>query len=76
MTRGKETKLTARNLEMQERYEFRVRCKFVDGWGNWGEKITAAPFSWKKCPNDVDEDRKYSLNERNPRIATKVNCGY
>ena len=28
--------------------------------------------AWKECPGSVDEDRKYSLDEKNPRIATKA----
>ena len=79
VTRGNETKLTARNLEMGERYEFRVRCKFRDGWGIWGEKVTflkenllPKDSAWKKCPEDVDEDSKYSVDEKDPRIATKI----
>ena len=72
VTRGKETNLTARNLEMGERYEFRVRCKFSDGWGSWGEKIKVAPFSWKECYDNVDGSRKYSVYEENPRIATFI----
>ena len=83
MTRGKETSLTARNLEMGERYEFRMRCKFRDGWGIWGEKITAMTrmrlpkdSAWKECPDNVDGNRKYSVDMKNPRIATKINGGY
>ena len=77
VTRGNVTRLTARNLEMEERYEFHVRCKFSDGWGSWGEKfeVKVAPFkesSWKECPDDVDEKMKYSVAEENPRIATNI----
>ena len=28
--------------------------------------------AWKECPDDVDESRKYSVDERNARIATKT----
>ena len=31
---------------------------------------------WKECPDDVVEDRKYSIDEKNPRIVTKVVDGY
>ena len=31
---------------------------------------------WKECPDDVDEKRKYSVGEKNPRIATKIGGGY
>ena len=41
-----------------------------------GEKITATPFSWKECPSNVDEGRKYSVDARNTRIATKIGEDY
>ena len=28
--------------------------------------------AWKECPDDVDESRKYSVDERDARIATKT----
>ena len=30
---------------------------------------------WKECPEDVDEDRKYTVSKKNPRIAMKI-VGY
>ena len=50
------------------------------GGGSWGDKfeVKVAPFkesSWKKCPDDVDEKRKYSVDEKNTRIATKIDIG-
>ena len=30
---------------------------------------------WKECPDDVDVKRKYSADEENPRIATKIESG-
>ena len=30
---------------------------------------------WKECPDDVDKCRKYSVDEKNPRIATKNKNG-
>ena len=27
---------------------------------------------WKKCPEDVDKNKKYSVDEENPRIATNI----
>lgn len=27
---------------------------------------------WKECPDDVDEEMKYSVDKENPRIATKT----
>ena len=31
--------------------------------------------AWKECPGNVDKDRKYSVDEENPRIATMINGG-
>ena len=31
---------------------------------------------WKECPEDVDKWMKYSVDEENPRIATKIGGGY
>ena len=28
--------------------------------------------TWKECPGDVDRNREYSVDERNPRIARKI----
>ena len=70
VTKGKETRLTAGNLEMGEEYELRVRCKFIDGWGSWGDKVRVVPFSWKECPEYVDEGMKYSVDAKKPKIAT------
>ena len=31
---------------------------------------------WKECPDNLDEIRKYSVDEKNPRIATNVGGGW
>ena len=31
---------------------------------------------WKECPDEVDENRKYSVDEKNPRIITKISHGW
>ena len=45
--------------------------------GGWSKEAEFTPeFSeycaWKECPDDIYEDRKYSVDKMNPRIATKV----
>ena len=30
--------------------------------------------AWKKCPYNVDVNRKYSVDEKNTKIATNVGC--
>ena len=33
--------------------------------------------AWKECPGNVDANKKYSVDKRNTRIATKINyCNY
>ena len=65
-------------LETDEEYEFRVCCGYRGGWGKWSDKVVVmvSPFSWKKCPSDVDKDRKYSVDKKNPRIATNIGGGW
>ena len=31
---------------------------------------------WKECPDNVEEERKYSVDEENPRIAAKIGDDY
>ena len=31
---------------------------------------------WKECPDDVYEKREYTVDEENPRIATKIGYGF
>ena len=31
---------------------------------------------WKECPDNIDEDRKYSVDEKNHRIATRIGNGW
>ena len=75
---GTEPKCTVDDLEDRTGYEFWVRCGYCDGgWGKWSEKVmlrTNTPFfSWKECPDNViSRWRKYSVDEKNPRIATKT----
>ena len=57
----------------------KVRVKFKDKGLKWSEGVEFTPpkFSeccvWKKCPDYVDVNRKYSVDEKNPRVATKIN---
>ena len=65
------------NLEQWTEYEFCVRCGHDGSWGKWSDEIVVKTkeltFSWKRCPSSVDKNRKvYSVDEKNPRIATKM----
>lgn len=49
---------------------------FTDGIGKKSEMVTAKikwGCEWKKCPDVVYWRRKYSVDEKNPKVATKIN---
>ena len=56
----------------------RVRAVLNGNESEWsGEVEFMAPeFAgcciWKDCPKYADEERRYSVDEKNPRIATKI----
>ena len=67
-------------LEPSTLYILKVRIECHDEKSEWSEE---AEFTtpedlwccvWKECPDNVDDVyRKYSLDEKNPRVATKTN---
>ena len=65
-------------------HNFRVRAvrgNSVSEWSNAvkGKTQKAPDFSrcvWKRCPDDVDRNRRYSVNKKNSRIATKIGGYY
>ena len=71
-----ETKSVVAELETNEEYEFQVCCGYGGGWGSWSSKVVvrACAFLWKECPDDVY--RKYSVDMKNPRIATNIGGHY
>ena len=73
---ARETRYTMRNLDVGKEYEFRVRCKFGDGWGTWGEKtqvkVDFTRCVWRMSPDGIEERMKYSVDKKNPRIASKT----
>ena len=74
---------TKRGLLPETDYTFRVRAvrgNTVSEWSNIvkGKTQKAPDFSecvWKGCPEDVYEKMKYSVDEKNPRITTKIGDG-
>ena len=60
-------------------YSFRVRAVKGNSVGEWSGAVKGrtlkAPteWIWKKCPDNVDAKRIYSVDGKNPRIVTK--CG-
>ena len=71
---------TLQDLEPSTKYHIRVRIVkpgnsdlFI--WSNPIVVRTESVFSnydWKECPDFVDKERRYSVDEDNPRIATKI----
>ena len=59
-------------------YRMKMRIVHQEMSTQWSDEteFTMQEFKgkciWKECPEDVDEKRKYSIDENNPRIATKV----
>lgn len=71
---GKEAFYVMESLDQNTEYEFRVCCGCEGKWGKWSDKVDAKTkmISWKLCPETVDFERKYVLDENCPRIAAKL----
>ena len=71
MTRGQETRLTIGNLKVGEKYEICVRCKFTDGLGEWGVRITFLkenPPSWMKRPESNADTKERFFADADKRF--------
>lgn len=77
-------KFTKAELCPETEYSFRVRAMRGNEAGPWCDSISvrtkATPalseYTWKKCPDDVIEDRKYCIDENSSLIAIKNGaCG-
>ena len=70
---------TKRGILAETEHAFKVRAVVGDSVSGWSDAVKgrtqkASDFSgcvWKECPDCVDESMKYSVDEENPRIATK-----
>ena len=77
---GTKTKHRIRRLLPDTEHSFRARAVCGNETSEWSEAVQGTTqgipeFSecvWKECPCDVKEERKYSLGEKSPRIATKA----
>ena len=76
---------TKRGLLPETEHTFRVRAVRGNKVGEWSDvvkgKTQKAPMNfseciWKECPNYVEKKRNYSIDEENPRIATKIGGYY
>ena len=56
----------------------RVKASTQDKESEWSEEAEFTTpkdlwcCAWKKCPDHVNDKNKYSVDEDNPRIATKT----
>ena len=79
-----EPTLTLHDLEQETKYFIHVRTVTSQNVGNciWSNPVsiqTKNSFTdcvWMKCPDYVDENRKYSVDGKNLRIATKIGDGW
>ena len=69
---------TKRGLLPETEHTFKVRAVRGNSVGEWSDVVRGRTQKesfegswWKECPDDVDEKRKYSVDEENLRIATK-----
>ena len=64
-------------LEAEATYNVRVKAELQGKESEWSEEaeFTTPEFSeccgWKECPDYVNVDKKYFVDEMNPRITTK-----
>ena len=70
-------------MKVGVRYDVKVKAEVENAWhSEWSVPVSFIPqFSdlcdWKKCPEKVSDDRKYSIVPQNTRIATKTSgSGY
>ena len=78
-----ESTFTKRGLLQDKKHTFRVRAGKGNSLGEWsvvtkGRAYRSPLFkdtTWRECPYDVDEDRKYSVDLYSQRIATRIKYG-
>ena len=70
---------TKRGLLAETEHSFRVRAVCGNEVSEWSgavkgrtQKESFETGGWKECPDNVDESRKYSVDEGNSRVATKM----
>ena len=70
---------TQRRLPADTEHSFRVRVVKGSTVSEWSDAVNGRTQKksfessvWKECPDYVDEENKYSLDEKNPRVATRV----
>ena len=73
---GAENKSSASGLDKDSEYNVRVKCVIGGLQGGWSDvvsvrtkKIEFETSEWKRCPDNVSSNRKYTVDENNPGIA-------
>ena len=73
---------TKTGLPPDTEHSFRVRAVRGSTVSEWSDAVKGRTQkelryggAWKECPGNVDKDRKYSVDEGNTRIATKISGG-
>ena len=74
---------TKKGFLAETEHSFRVRTVRLNSVSEWScavkgraQKESFETSSWKECPNNVDWRRKYSVDEKNPRVATYIGGYY
>ena len=67
-------------LDAKKTYSVRVRAECYGHFTEWSDAVDFAPgFTeccvWKRCPGEVERDRRYAVLPENPRIAVKTTEG-
>ena len=59
---------------------FRVRAARGNSVSEWSDvvkgKTQKLECTWKECPDNVDGNMKYSVDKKNPRIASNIGGNY
>ena len=72
--KGQDTTCIVNNLKTGTEYQFWVCAGSDNSWSNWeGPLVASTPqITWKKCTDDIQENRRYSVAPDNPKIIKKV----
>ena len=68
-------------LELETTYKIRAKITYADKESEWSDafELRTPEFSgssWKKCPDNVENERRYVVDENNPTIVTKTGDKY
>ena len=71
------------SLTLGTEHTMKIKLDRTEYESRWSNEIKFVPLefseccAWKKSPDIVNDNMKYSVDEMNPRIVTKISdCGY